>query len=158
YTDFANFEARPEMKNAEHKVNHIMLNPSGDRFMVLHRWLDGTNKYTRLVTVNVDGTEMYNLNDDNMTSHCYWKNNNEIIAYAYKKSSGYGYYIFKDRTIKYRKEWQEVSVDGHPSYSPDGSLAVTDTYPDRARLSSIYIMKKSSVKRVARVFAPFKYD
>src|SRR5699024_6887997 len=74
YTDFYGFETREDMKDAEHKVNHIMLNPAGDRFMVLHRWFQGSKKYTRLVTVNTDGTEMFNLSDDNMTSHCYWKN------------------------------------------------------------------------------------
>src|SRR5699024_9972719 len=62
YTDFENFKPRSGMDEAEHKVNHIMLNPSGNRFMVLHRWFEGTRKYTRLVTANVDGTEMYNLN------------------------------------------------------------------------------------------------
>src|SRR5699024_9641055 len=70
YKDFASFEPRDDMLNAEHKVNHIMLNTKGDRFMVLHRWINGTNRYTRLVTINSDGTGMYNLSDDNMTSHC----------------------------------------------------------------------------------------
>lgn len=85
YTDFANFEKRIAMEDSEHKVNHIMLNPSGTRFMVLHRWFNGSRKYTRLVTVNVDGSEMYNLSDDNMISHCCWKNDNEILAFEEKK-------------------------------------------------------------------------
>lgn len=158
YRDFANFEPRPEMLNAEHKVNHIMLNPSGNRFMVLHRWFDGSKKYTRLVTVNIDGTDMYNLNDDNMTSHCYWKNDEEIIAYARKKSEGNGYYLIKDRTNQYKRMWSELTMDGHPSFSPDGSMVVTDTYPDRARVASVYIISGDNIKTVARVFAPFKYD
>lgn len=158
YRDFYDFESRPEMRNAEHKVNHIMLNPSGDRFMVLHRWIDGSNRFTRLVTVNIDGTEMYNLNDDNMTSHCYWKNDNEIIAYAHKKSSGNAYYMMKDKTKKFKKMWPELSADGHPSFSPDRSLVVTDTYPDRARVASVYLIEKDKVQVLARVFAPFKYD
>lgn len=36
--------------------------------------------------------------------------------------------------------WPQFSNDGHPSYSPDGSLIVTDSYPDRARIASINIM------------------
>ena len=81
YTAFSSFEPRKEMAGAEHKVNHIMLSPNGKRFMVLHRWFDGQRKYTRLVTVNTDGTEMYNLSDDDMVSHCYWKNDEEISAF-----------------------------------------------------------------------------
>lgn len=71
YTDFANFEQRKDMVNAEHKVNHLMLSPNGKRFMVLHRWFEGQRKYTRLVTCNIDGTDMYNLSDDDMVSHCF---------------------------------------------------------------------------------------
>lgn len=158
YTDFAAFEPRVEMNGAEHKVNHIMVNPSGDRFMVLHRWLKGSNKYTRLVTVNSDGTEMYNLSDDNMTSHCYWKNGTEILAYAHKKKEGNGYYLMKDKTSGYKNVFHELTTDGHPSYSPDGSMVVTDTYPDRARVARVYCVDKNQINTIAKVFAPFKYD
>ncbi|GEM_PF-177866 len=158
YTDFTFFESRPEMKNADHKVNHIMLSPSGKRFMVLHRWFDGEIKYTRLVTVNVDSTEMYNLSDDDMVSHCYWKNDEEIIAFENKKGSGIGYYLMKDKTPSYKHLWPSMSTDGHPSYSPDGIMIATDTYPNRSRIASIKTMSGNDVAVVAKVFAPFKYD
>jgi len=158
YTDFASFEPRPEMENAEHKVNHIMLSPSGERFMVLHRWFCGSRKYTRLVTMNCDGSDMYNLSDDDMVSHCCWKNNTEILAYARKKVGGNGYYLMKDRSQQYEKLWPELSSDGHPSYSPDGSFVVTDTYPDRQRLASVYLLNGDEIRKLARVFAPFMYD
>lgn len=158
YTDFANFEPRDEMIGAEHKVNHIMLNPAGNRFMVLHRWLKGTKKYTRLVTANIDGTDMYNLNDDDMTSHCYWKNDTEILAYAHKKDEGNGYYLMKDKTREYKKMWPELFYDGHPSFSPCGDKVVTDTYPDRARIANVFLIQKDNVKNIARVFTPFRYD
>lgn len=158
YTDFYNFETRPEMFGAEHKLNHIMLNPSNDRFMVLHRWVNGKMKYTRLVTVNIDGSDMFNLSDDNMVSHCCWKSNNEILAYASKNESGNGYYLMKDKTDQYKHKWEDLIFDGHPSYSPDKSMCVTDTYPNRSRVSSIYIIKNDRKKVLAKVFAPFKYD
>lgn len=158
YTDFANFETRPEMSGAEHKVNHIMLNPSGHRFMVLHRWFNGTQKFTRLVTANIEGDELFNLSDDNMTSHCYWKSDTEILAYARKKETGNGYYLMKDKTNEYTQKWPELISDGHPSYSPDGSMVVTDTYPNRSRVASVYVIKQDKIRTVARVFAPFKYD
>lgn len=158
YADFANFEPRPEMKGAVHKVNHLMLSPSGKRFMVLHRWFLGHRKYTRLVTCNIDGSDMYNLSDDDMVSHCYWRNESEILAFENKHTTGPGYYLMKDKTKEYTHKWPEMSADGHPSYSPDGKLVVTDTYPDRARIASIKIMDGNDVRILARVFAPFKYD
>lgn len=164
YTDFANFEPRKEMKEegSVHKVNHIMLSPNGKRFMVLYRWFNGQRKYTRLVTCNVDGSEMYVLSDDDMVSHCFWKNDEEILAFENKHKTGPGYYLMKDKTKQYIHCWPQFSNDGHPSYSPDKKLIVTDSYPDRARIASINLMDGDETKKqnttVARVFAPFKYD
>ena len=164
YTDFANFQPRPEMKEdgSVHKVNHIMLSPNGKRFMVLYRWFCGQRKYTRLVTCNVDGSDMYVLSDDDMVSHCFWKNDSEILAFENKHNGGPGYYLMKDKTQEYVHCWPQFSNDGHPSYSPDGSLIVTDSYPDRARVASINLMDGDETKKenttIARVFAPFKYD
>ena len=163
YTDFANFEPRSEMKEegSVHKVNHIMLSPNGKRFMVLYRWFNGQRKYTRLITCNVDGTDMYVLSDDDMVSHCIWKNDNQIFGFENKKDCGVGYYLMTDKTQKYERYWSEIDADGHPSYSPDRSMILFDTYPDRTRISSIKVAtgsKNSDVKTLARVFVPFKYD
>ena len=158
YTDFYKFETREEMIGSEHKVNHIMLNPSSNRFMVLHRWSKNGKKFTRLVTSNIDGSEMYNLSDDDMISHCCWKNDNEILAYARKYKNGDGYYFMKDRSTEYKKLWENISGDGHPSYSPNRKYVITDTYPDRSRLSSLYLMNGENISKIARVFSPFKYD
>lgn len=160
YSDFASFEPRAEMEGAEHKVNHIMINPSGNRFMVLHRWFKGGKKFTRLVTANVDGSGLFNLSDDDFVSHCYWKNDDEIISFMRRADRGNHYYLFKDRGHDYRLLWPALNTDGHCSYSPDGSMVVTDTYPNRKRLASIFLCKEDSEEpqRIVRVFAPFSYD
>ena len=64
---------------AIHKVNHLMLSPNGKRFMVLYRWFNGKRKYTRLITADISGKDMYLLSDEDMVSHCFWKNNEEIL-------------------------------------------------------------------------------
>ena len=166
YTDFANFQPRPEMqeKGSVHKVNHLMLSPNGKRFMVLYRWFCGQRKYTRLVTCNLDGTDMYVLSDDDMVSHCYWKNDEEIIAFERKKEFGPGYYLMKDKTQEWTHLWPQLSNDGHPSYCPiDNHLVVTDSYPNRSRVADIKLLRDDDpeakhMKVIARVFAPFKYD
>lgn len=59
--------------------------------------------------------------------------------------------------------WPELNTDGHCSYSPDGKLVVTDTYPNRKRIAAVYLCsetggKQGTIKRLARVSAPFRYD
>lgn len=165
YTDFATFLPRAEMleEGTMHKVNHLMISPNGKRFMVLYRWISKTQrKYTRLITCDIDGKNMFILSDDDMVSHCCWKNNDVILAFGNKKETGPGYYLMKDKTQEYIHCWPQLSEDGHPSYSPDGSFVVTDTYPDRVRMASIKIMSGNEflndVSVIAKVFAPFKYD
>lgn len=163
YTDFANLQPRPEMQEegSVHKVNHLMISPKGKRFMVLYRWFCGSRKYTRLITCNIDGTDMYVLSDDDMVSHCYWKNDEEIIAFENKHDGGPGYYLMKDKTKKWTHLWPQLSNDGHPSYCPtDADLVVFDTYPNRARVQEVKVAKDtdSVPKTVAKVFAPFRYD
>lgn len=166
YTDFAKFQPRPEMQEegSVHKVNHLMLSPNGKRFMVLYRWFVGSRKYTRLITCNVDGTEMYVLSDDDMVSHCYWKNDEEILAFERKKEYGQGYFLMKDKTQEWKYLWPHICNDGHPSYCPtDNNLVVFDTYPSRSRVQEVKLCRDTDVegkdlKVIARMFSPFKYD
>lgn len=164
YTDFANFQPRPEMqeKGSVHKVNHLMISPDGNRFMVLYRWFLGNKKYTRLITCSMDGSDMYLLSDDDMVSHCYWKNNTEILAFEHKHKEGDGYYLMKDKTSEYKHLWPSLKEDGHPSYCPiDNSLVVSDTYPSSKRIAEVKLLRENSEKEdvtvIAKVFAPFKY-
>ena len=163
YNDIAGFEPTSEMKGARHKVNHLMLSPNGKRFIVLHRWFQGQRKYTRILTCNTDGTELYCLNDGG-GSHCYWKNDDEILAYETKKGAGNGYFLMKDKTKEWLHLWPKIDNDGHPSYCPtDNSLIVTDSYPNRARIQELKLLRDTDregkdVKIIARVFSPFKYD
>ncbi len=166
YTDFAKFRPRYEMQESGsvHKVNHLMLSPNGKRFMVLYRWFCGQRKYTRLITCNVDGTDMYVLSDDDMVSHCYWKNDDEIIAFENKHGGGTGYYLMKDKSEEYVHLWKHISNDGHPSYCPvNKSEIVFDSYPDKKRMQEIMIARDTdvegtSIRVIAKVFSPFKYD
>ena len=160
YTDMAAFEPDESMMGAEHKVNHLMISPNGKRFMVLHRWFQKGRKHTRLVTVNIDKSEMYNLSDDVFVSHCYWKNNQEILSFLRKEETGNHYYLMKDQTQDYKMYWPELNTDGHCSYSPDGKFIITDTYPNRKRIASVYLCTEEDnrSRRIARVFSPFRYD
>jgi len=158
FKDFFSFETREEMKSAEHRVNHIMINPSGARAMVLHRWILNGENFTRLITFDCNGTELFNLLDDDFVSHCYWKNDEEIITFAKVNGIGKAYFMLKDLTHEYEHIWPELETDGHMSYSFDSTKIVTDTYHDRKRIASLFVNTEKEITRIGRVYAPFKYD
>lgn len=163
YTDLTSYHTREEMLKGEHKVNHIMINPSGTRFMVLHKWFVGNKKYCRLATCNMDGTDLYALNDGYGASHCDWKNDDEIIAFTQWGNELPGYYVMRDKTQEFRHILKKYDNDGHPSYSPNRELVVTDSYPNRDRIADIKVFYDNDEsgddsKVIAKVYAPFKYD
>ena len=161
YEELYNIDLKDTMKNAEHKINHIMINPAGTRFMFLHRWIKNKVKYTRLLTADVNGKNIYNLLDNDMVSHCNWKDDKTILGWAQKEGQGTHYFLLKDQTSEYKVIAKEkLLTDGHPSYSPDGKWFVTDTYPDFRRKQHIYIYneKEDKLIEVATVYANIKYN
>lgn len=149
------------MTGAKHKVNHIDINLSGRRFMFLHRWVGPQGRFMRLITANRDGTDLFVLNGDRMTSHSCWVNDNEIISYCNVEGEGDGYFRFIDKQTGAKFISEKLpKQDGHPSLSPDGKWLLTDTYPALARMSLLvlYNMEDDKVMRLGRFYQPLKYQ
>lgn len=160
YMDLAHFQPKENMAAGFHKVNHIMLNPSATRFMFIHRWIVKGVTYHRLMTCNVDGSDLYVLLDDGMVSHSNWKNDNRILSYCYTEKEGDAYHLLYDKTQKRETIGKGIlTVDGHPSYSPDGRFIITDTYPDWKRKQTLYLIRVSDgkVKRLGEIYSNVKY-
>lgn len=159
FAELLSLDHRDDMDAAEHKVNHLMVSPSGKRFMVLHRWSCEGRKFTRLVTCGTDGRSIWNLSDEGMVSHCFWKDDSTILAFARRQQRN-GYFLLEDGTTNALRLWPEIANDGHPSYSPSGEYILFDSYPDRHRLSTIKIFNESGSTKetIAKVYSPFRYD
>lgn len=128
------------MKGANHKVNHIDISPDGRRFMFLHRWIGPAGRYTRLITADSDGKNLFILNGDKMTSHSCWQDNSHIISFCHTEIFGNAYVRFKDQTDNVELISSKLPVvDGHPSVSPDGEWMCTDSYPKFDRFSKLYL-------------------
>lgn len=160
YEDIANFDFRDSMINAYHKVNHIMINPSGTRFMFLHRWIDNGIRNHRLITCDLDGKDQQILLSEGIVSHCNWKDDDTIITWANTFDNGLNYYLLKDKSEKRRIiQDSNLTSDGHPSYSPNGKWIITDTYPNFRRKQKLILfdVEKQSSKIIATIYANEKY-
>ena len=138
------FEFSENMKNSKHWFNHVQFSPNSKRFIFLHRWCKKNQAHsTRLLTANIDGTEIRCLNDHSMTSHFDWKDDEYILAYARRFNTGDAYYLFKDQhyavpELVGKQKFSSLN-DGHCSYSPDRNWILTDTYPDEDRQKTLLI-------------------
>jgi len=155
------FKTKPSMINATHKVNHIEISPNGLRFIFLHRWYNKAGeKFSRLISANVDGSEMFILSDDDMVSHCTWRNDDEVVGWMKKIEFGIGYFAIQDKNGKFKQLGKGIlNEDGHPSFSQCGRYMLTDTYPDRSRMSTIllYDTKNKDLNFLGEFLSPPKY-
>jgi len=135
-----NLRLLPSMIGANHKVNHIMISPDGERFMFIHRWIAKNGKrYDRLIVSNKAGDFLKIIADDEMVSHCCWYGNNTIIAYMRQDSYGDSFYRIniEDGTVSLLSKKIRFHGDGHPSVH--GTRMIFDSYPDRSRMKYLYL-------------------
>jgi hypothetical protein len=76
-------ERLPSMDDGHNYLEHMMFNPSGSRFVFMHRWsiADGGIS-TRLYTAGVEGEEIHRFPDSLYYGHGYWRNDHEYLIYG----------------------------------------------------------------------------
>ena len=153
-------EHKENMVNAQHKVNHIMISPKGDKFIFLHRYFVKGRKFDRLMLSDLDGYALRVLANDDMVSHCCWFDNSTIISYMRNFRIGDKYYLIdidKGEIKILGKNIIDTFGDGHPNIYND--LLLFDTYPNKSRMRGLYLFNLSShkVDKLGDFFEAFRY-
>ncbi|MBT5856602.1 glycosyl transferase [bacterium] len=159
-SQLAKLDAHVNMKNTVHKVNHIMLSPSGTKFMVLHRYFVDGVKWDRLITMNCDGTNPQVLVANQMVSHCNWEDDDTIVGFLRNDSGKDGYYrvdVASKKVTPLSTQLSSCLGDGHPSVL-NGKM-ITDTYPDKARMKHLLCldMSTNTLKELGQFKESFDY-
>lgn len=141
--------------------NHLLINPDGTRFIFLHRWRADvgtaesrarTGFVTRLFTANLDGSGLYVLDPSGNTSHFIWRDPNHVCAWTKPEGRKAAFYLFEDQTRNVQIVGEGVMpINGHNTYVPIGNgleWILNDTYPDRARRQTPYLVHLPSGRRV----------
>ncbi len=158
--EISELEPLESMKNAEHYFNHILFNPDGTRFMFFHLWMKDGKRYNRLITCSIDGKDRYPLINEGHVSHYTWKSNTELLAYSTHKTTGMNYHLYRDRSSERVVIGKGLlEQDGHPSYSPDKTSLLTDTYPDKYSEQHLlmYELESRELRTLGSYYSPFKF-
>ena len=156
--DLLNFEPSSTMRDAEHYVNHLCFNPSGKRLLFFHIWFDGKKRHVRGLTCDINGQNLFILNEGRLVSHYTWKNDHELLLTG-EGSKGFGYFLIDIRDPKPRRlSGERLNQDGHPSFLKEGEMFLTDTYPNQFNYQSLNIVGlEGTVNTVVRVYSPSSY-
>ena len=152
-----------------HYFNHLLISPDSSRLFFLNRCrklimekgpdiLENPDKYyskrkTRAFTMNMDGSDIYALNDSGYFSHFIWKGNEVITAFSTTEDSDKkAFYEFKDKTKEYKIiNPNKMPHNGHNTYVPGTNYdwILNDTYPQgENRIQELYLYHQPSKKRV----------
>lgn len=150
---------QPEVK---HYFNHLLFNPDGSRFILLHRWrYPNGSRLTRMLTAAPDGSDLRVVDSNGVTSHFIWRDPKHILAWSRQPSHGPGFYLFEDRPdgavdVVGR---DVLKVDGHCSYLPGGEWILNDTYPDKERNQKphLYHVATGRVVPLGALHSPKEY-
>ena len=151
----------------KHYFNALEINPDGSRFAFLNRWVNVGEAArvsplgTRFLTASVNGGDIHVINDSRMTSHSWWKNPDQILAWANRSEAGNHFYLFNDSE---EKKYEIVgagilTVDGHCSYLKNKDWIMNDTYPDKNRQVELYLFNTKTNEKIilGKIFMDVKY-
>jgi hypothetical protein len=146
--------AEPCGPGSKHRIEHLLFNPDGDRFIFLHRWEapgQAPQFSTRMFTASADGTDLHVIDPHGQTSHFDWRDNKNILAWAWHPIHGERFLLFRDRSNEVSVVGEGVMMcNGHPTYfsAPHRDWIVNDTYPDKYRHQRLYLFQESTQKRM----------
>ncbi|OQY00158.1 MAG: hypothetical protein B6I24_00390 [Bacteroidetes bacterium 4572_128] len=155
------FNFKSSFEKAKHYVNHIMISPNGDKYIFLHRWIKNGIKKDRLILGFLENKDLKILSDNEMVSHCFWKNNNEIIAYLRNDKKIDNYFIInlrKNKISNFSKNKFFINIgDGHPNIYKN--KMVFDTYPNKSRMQELFIydFENDNVEKIAEFFESLEF-
>jgi hypothetical protein len=143
-----------EIHTAKHYFNVLIFNPSGTRFLFLHRWRFGGGPFhTRMLTAAADGSQVHIVDHSGYTSHLIWRDDEHILAWSRRPSHGDAFYLFPDAddgTAEVPVVGKEaMPLNGHCTYLPDRDWILNDTYPQGdERLQALYLYHVPTNRRV----------
>ncbi|CAM4188496.1 glycosyl transferase [Vibrio neonatus] len=153
-------EKASDFDDTIHKLNHVMISPSGKQFIFLHRYYVGKRRVDRLMLAKNDGSEIKTLAKHGMVSHCFWINENTILGFMRGPNDKDAYWLIdvcSGAFSHFAEGKLDKFGDGHPHVV--GDWFITDTYPDKARMQYLILCnwKTEEVRILGEFFHGFSY-
>ncbi len=159
--DLCRVDHDPAFDFADHEINHVMISPNGEKFLLLHRYFLGRRRFDRLLLADVRGHGLRVIAQNKMVSHYAWVDDDSILVYLRSPHGVDGYFVVSTVTNVHRQFGEgclDTMGDGHPHVN--GELFVTDTYPDRARMQSLLLVhiERQCFQVLAELYHGFEFS
>jgi len=141
------------------KVNHCQFSPNGKLILFMYRSYRSDGKYSYLLAWDYSNGMLIKLMNNKVVSHYSWIDNNEIIVWG-RGEAETGYHIVNlDGECKFIKVKDPLLLgDGHPSVCSKTKKILTDTYPNKARISTLFLLEGANEEKVVQLKQPWKFN
>ncbi len=124
--------------DSKHHAYHLLVGPDGKRFIMLHRWTQAKGGHlTRLITANMDGSDLRIVIPNGYASHFIWRDATHILSQAkgWLGNNEWGDFLFEDKDSGIVEEIGHGVLDngGHLTYLHNNEWILNDTYPKGVR-------------------------
>jgi hypothetical protein len=143
-----------------HWFNHLLVAPDSKRFVVLNRWREPDPENggkpdmkkgwkTRMVSANLDGSDVRILNLTGMISHFVWRDAENLVMWTQPPGKPRGFYIVNNLTSEVTPVGGELMpVDGHNTDVPGHpGWILCDAYPNKQRNQIPYLYHEPTHRR-----------
>jgi len=159
--DICLFKSAINIMNGIHSVNHILISPSGEKFIFIDRYYINKKRFDRLFIADSETGKLKLIADNEMVSHCFWVDDVSIIAFLRNSAGRDAYNLINTDTGCYSmiaNERLNSFNDGHPHIF--GDWFITDTYPDKSRMQHLILVnwKTGEIREIGEFFHGFKYS
>lgn len=135
--------------------NHMTFNPSGNRFLFLHRCaphaVPGHEGFkTRMLTIDRDGSNVAAVLEGIKISHFVWLDDEQILVWLEGPDRGiHGYYLVHDPSGEMQPVGEGLfAIDGHCNLSPDRKWMVTDMYPKNQPDQPLFLYEMATGRKI----------
>lgn len=146
--------------DSKHHAYHLLVGPDGKRFIMLHRWTQPKGGHlTRLITANMDGSDLRIVIPNGYASHFIWRDSTHILSQAknWLGNTDWGDFLFEDKDSGIVEEIGHGILDkgGHLTYLKNNTWILNDTYAQGVRrIQTPHLYEIASKKRIDLGYFP----
>ena len=146
--------------DSKHHAYHLLVGPDGKRFIMLHRWTQPKGGHlTRLITANMDGSDLRIVIPNGYASHFIWRDSTHILSQAknWLGNTDWGDFLFEDKDSGIVEEIGHGILDkgGHLTYLKNNTWILNDTYAQGVRrIQTPHLYEIATKKRIDLGYFP----
>jgi hypothetical protein len=141
------------------KINHCQFSPDGSLVLFMYRAYRSDGKHSYLLAWDYKDGKLLKLMDNRVVSHYSWFDDTKILVWGRGGDETGYHFVDLDGNLTAIKFIDPLLIgDGHPSINTKNLNILTDTYPNKARLSTLFLIDGAREEKIVQLKQPWRFN